>query len=184
MGCTFISKKIDGVYVIEPRVFEDARGHFFESYNAEDFKEFGLEYNWVQDNQSFSEYGTIRGLHFQKGKFAQAKLVRVLVGEVMDIAVDLRPDSKTYGKFVSAVLSSENKRQLLIPRGFAHGFSVLSETAVFAYKCDNIYNKESEGGIRWNCPEIGIDWGVPAKNQKLSQRDKLLPLFAEFDGGR
>ena len=134
-----ISTPIAGVYIVEPRVFEDARGYFFESYNKAKFEAAGLHYDFIQDNQSKSSYGTVRGLHFQKGEHAQAKLVRVLEGSVLDVAVDLRKGSPTYGKHVAVELSAENNRQLLIPRGFAHGFSVLSETAVFAYKCDNLY---------------------------------------------
>ena len=141
--------EIDGVFIIEPQVFEDERGYFFESYNKEKLKEQGIDYDFIQDNQSKSKYGTIRGIHFQKGEYAQAKLVRVLEGTVLDVAVDLRKDSPTFGKHVAVELSAENRRQLMIPRGFGHGFSVLSETAVFAYKCDNVYNKASEGGLRY-----------------------------------
>ena len=135
----FTKTKLEGVYIITPRIFTDTRGYFFESYSQKEFKDNGLSYNFVQDNQSFSKYGTIRGLHFQKGDFAQAKLVRVIQGEVLDVAVDLRKESPTYGQHVAVHLSDENQQQLLIPRGFAHGFSVLSDTAIFAYKCDNLY---------------------------------------------
>ena len=177
----FIKTEIEGVYIVEPRVFEDARGYFFESYSKAKFEAAGLHYDFIQDNQSKSSYGTVRGLHFQKGEHAQAKLVRVLEGTVLDVAVDLRKGSPTYGKYVAVELSAENKRQLLIPRGFAHGFSVLSETAVFAYKCDNLYCKEAEGGIRFDDPALGIDWGVEKGKELLSDKDKVLPFFTEFE---
>jgi len=177
---TFTETKIPGVYIITPKIFADTRGYFFESYNKEEFEKQGLFYNFVQDNQSFSRYGTIRGLHFQKGKHAQAKLVRVLSGEVLDVAVDLRPDSATYGQNVSVRLSSENQKQLLIPRGFAHGFSVLSETAVFAYKCDNFYCKEAEAGIRFNDPDLHIDWLIEKDKVNALPRDLNHPLLKDF----
>ena len=177
----FIRTEIEGVFVIEPRVFEDERGYFFESYSKAKFEAAGLHYDFIQDNQSKSSYGTIRGLHFQKGEHAQAKLVRVLEGAVLDVAVDLRKGSPTYGKHVAVELSAENKRQMLIPRGFAHGFSVLSETAVFDYKCDNQYCKESEGGIRYDDPQLAIDWKVEKGKELLSEKDRNLPLFAEFE---
>lgn len=177
----FIKTEIDGVYIIEPRVFPDARGYFFESYNREAFAAAGLNYDFVQDNQSKSSYGTIRGLHFQKGEHAQAKLVRVLAGTVLDVAVDLRKNSPTFGKHVAVELSAENNRQLMIPRGFAHGFSVLSETAVFAYKCDNFYCKASEGGLRFDDPALGIDWRVPAASALLSEKDKTNPFLKDFE---
>ena len=177
----FIKTEIDGVWILEPRVFEDSRGYFFEAYNQKEFEEHGLHYNFVQDNQSFSTYGTVRGLHFQKGEFAQAKLVRVIEGAVLDVAVDLRRNSPTFGKHVAVELSGENKRQLLIPRGFAHGFSVLSKTALFTYKCDNFYNKASEGGLLFNDPEVGVDWRVPEDKVVLSDKDKLNPRLAELD---
>ena len=176
-----IPASLPGLFIIEPRIFEDSRGYFFESWNREAFEKAGLHYEFVQDNESLSTYGTIRGLHFQKGEHAQAKLVRVLEGAVLDVAVDLRKGSPTYGKHVAVELSSENKRQLLIPRGFAHGFSVLSETAVFAYKCDNQYCKESEGGIRYDDPQLAIDWKVEKGKELLSEKDRNLPLFAEFE---
>ena len=175
-----IPVSLPGVFIIEPRIFEDSRGYFFESWNREAFEKAGLHYEFVQDNESLSTYGTIRGLHFQKGEHAQAKLVRVLKGVVLDVAVDLRKDSPTYGKYVAVELSAENKRQLLIPRGFAHGFSVLSETAVFAYKCDNQYCKESDGGIRYDDPQLAIDWKVEKGKELLSEKDRKLPLFAEL----
>lgn len=174
-----INTAIEGVYVIEPQVFEDNRGYFFESYNKQKMDEAGLKYNFVQDNQSMSQYGTIRGIHFQKGEFAQAKLVRVLEGTVLDVAVDLRKGSKTFGKYVAVELSAENKRQLMIPRGFGHGFSVLSETAVFTYKCDNVYNKESEGGIRFDDPDIHVDWKIKPEEAILSEKDKNAPFLKD-----
>ena len=176
-----INTAIEGVYIIEPQVFEDNRGYFFESYNKQKMDEAGLKYDFIQDNQSMSKYGTIRGIHFQKGDFAQAKLVRVLEGTVLDVAVDLRKGSKTFGKHVAVELSAENKRQLMIPRGFGHGFSVLSETAVFTYKCDNVYNKASEGGIRFDDPIIGIDWGEAVREELLSQKDMKAPLLYDSD---
>lgn len=176
----FIETDIEGVFIVEPRVFPDARGHFFESWNRAAFEAAGLHYDFVQDNQSLSSRGTIRGLHFQKGKHAQAKLVRVIAGTVLDVAVDLRAGSPTFGRHVAAELSGENFRQLLIPRGFAHGFSVLSETAVFAYKCDNFYCREAEGGVRFDDPALGIDWRVPASERLLSDKDKTLPFLEDF----
>ena len=176
-----IPASLPGVFIIEPRIFEDSRGYFFESWNREAFEKAGLHYEFVQDNESLSTYGTIRGLHFQKGEHAQAKLVRVLEGTVLDVAVDLRKGSPTYGEHVAVELSAENKRQLLIPRGFAHGFSVLSETAVFIYMCDNQYSKESEGGIRYDDPKLAIDWKVEKGKELLSEKDRALPLFAELE---
>lgn len=171
--------EIDGVVIIEPQVFEDERGYFFESYNQAKMEEAGLHYNFIQDNQSKSCYGTVRGIHFQKGEFAQAKLVRVLEGVVLDVAVDLRKNSPTFGKYVAVELSAENKKQLMIPRGFGHGFSVLSKTAVFAYKCDNVYNKASEGGIRFDDADIGVDWKINPKDAILSEKDKNAPLLKD-----
>lgn len=171
---------IDGVVIIEPQVFEDERGYFFESYNQAKMEEAGLHYNFIQDNQSKSCYGTVRGIHFQKGEFAQAKLVRVLEGVVLDVAVDLRKNSPTFGKYVAVELSAENKKQLMIPRGFGHGFSVLSKTAVFAYKCDNVYNKASEGGIRFDDADIGVDWKINPKDAILSEKDKNAPLLKDI----
>lgn len=175
----FTKTEIEGVYVIEPKVFGDNRGYFMETYNEQEFKNNGLYYNFVQDNQSKSKKGVLRGLHFQK-THPQAKLVRVLEGEVFDVAVDLRKGSKTYGKWVGVILSEENKKQFMIPRGFAHGFVVLSETAVFAYKCDDFYHPEDEGGIMWNDPDINIEW--PYKGELLlSEKDKVHPLLKEID---
>ena len=170
---------LDGVVIIEPQVFEDARGYFFESWNKAKMEEAGLNYDFIQDNQSKSCYGTIRGIHFQKGEFSQAKLVRVLQGTVLDVAVDLRKDSKTFGQHVAVELSAENNRQLMIPRGFGHGFSVLTPTAVFAYKCDNVYNKASEAGIRFDDPALGIDWKVKPEEADLSDKDKILPFLKD-----
>ena len=176
----FIKTAIEGVFIIEPRIFTDERGYFFESYNKAAFEAAGLHYDFVQDNQSKSVYGTVRGLHFQKGEHSQAKLVRVLQGTVLDVAVDLRRSSPTYGQYVSVELSAENNRQVLIPRGFAHGFSVLSETAIFAYKCDNLYCKESEGGIRFDDPTLAIDWRIDMAHALTSEKDTRLPYLAEF----
>lgn len=176
----FIPTKIKDVVMFEPRIFTDDRGYFFETYNEKLFNDNGITAKFVQDNQSKSSYGVIRGLHFQKGEHAQAKLVRVLQGSVLDVAVDLRAGSETYGKYVAVELSDVNNLQLFIPRGFAHGFSVLSRTAVFAYKCDNLYCKESEGGIDCNDPDLGIDWQIPAEDRVLSEKDKLHPLFKDF----
>lgn len=169
---------LKGCFVLEPKVFSDSRGSFFESFNQSVFEELtGRSGRFVQDNQSTSVYGVIRGLHFQQGEHAQAKLVRVLEGSVLDVAVDLRPESATYGQWFSITLSAENHLQLYIPRGFAHGFSVLSPTAVFAYKCDNGYHKASEGGIRYDDPVLNIDWKIPAEHVSLSDKDLLLPLL-------
>lgn len=176
----FIPTKIKDVVIFEPRIFTDDRGYFFETYNEKLFNDNGITAKFVQDNQSKSSYGVIRGLHFQKGEHAQAKLVRVLQGSVLDVAVDLRAGSETYGKYVAVELSDVNNLQLFIPRGFAHGFSVLSRTAVFAYKCDNLYCKESEGGIDCNDPDLGIDWQIPAEDRVLSEKDRLHPLFKDF----
>jgi len=170
---------LDGVVIIEPQVFEDARGYFFESWNKAKMEEAGLNYDFIQDNQSKSCYGTIRGIHFQKGEFSQAKLVRVLQGTVLDVAVDLRKDSKTFGQHVAVELSAENNRQLMIPRGFGHGFSVLTPTVVFAYKCDNVYNRASEAGIRFDDPALGIDWKVKPEEAVLSDKDKILPFLKD-----
>ena len=166
---------LKGCYIIEPRVFKDDRGYFFESFNQKAFEELiGQNVHFVQDNQSFSQCGVIRGIHFQKGAHAQAKLVRVLEGEVLDVAVDLREGSPTYGQHVAVRLNAENNRQLFVPRGFGHGFSVLSERAVFAYKCDNYYHKASEGGIVYNDPTLAIDWGIPEEKIQVSEKDLLL----------
>ena len=168
---------IKDVFIIEPKVYGDYRGYFMETYKESDFKEAGLDYKFIQDNQSKSKKGVLRGLHFQK-TFPQAKLVRVLEGEVYDVAVDLRKDSPTYGKYVGVLLSEENKKMFMIPRGFAHGFVVLSETATFTYKCDELYHPEDEGGIMWNDPEIGIEW-PKVEEVLLSEKDKKHPLLKE-----
>ena len=168
----FIKTDIDGVMVVVPRVFQDARGYFFESYNEAEFIKNGIPNKFVQDNQSRSVYGVVRGLHCQLGEFAQAKLVRVLQGRVLDVAVDVRHGSPTFGRHVAVELSDENMRQLFIPRGFLHGFSVLSETAVFAYKCDNLYAPQAEFGVRFDDPDIGIDWQIPADKIIVSDKDK------------
>lgn len=168
--------KLKGCYIIDPKVINDGRGYFMESYNENTFiNALGIEVKFVQDNESFSTKGVLRGLHYQTGNFAQAKLVRVIQGEVLDVAVDIRPDSPTYGKYEAVVLSGENKKQFFIPRGFAHGFLVLSETATFFYKCDNFYNKESEGGIIYNDSQIGIDWGLLEERLVISEKDMKLP---------
>lgn len=168
---------ISGVSVITPDLFGDNRGYFMETYNENEFKENGLDYTFVQDNQSKSKKGVLRGLHFQK-THPQAKLVRVLEGEVLDVAVDLRKGSKTYGKWVGVVLSEENKKMFMIPRGFAHGFVVLSDTATFAYKCDEFYHPEDEGGIAWNDPDVAIDWQYEGE-PLLSEKDKKHPTLKE-----
>jgi len=174
----FIATALEGCYIIEPKVFADERGYFMESFNENTFqKGTGTSSHFVQDNQSFSSKGVLRGLHYQVGEHAQAKLIRVLSGEVLDIAVDIRPNSKTYGEYVSIVLSGENQKQLFIPRGFAHGFLVLSDTATFFYKCDNFYNKESEGGIIYNDPTLNIDWGFSEKDLLISEKDKVQPTL-------
>lgn len=167
--------------ICNPKVHKDDRGHFYESFNLKKFKEkSGLSPSFVQDNQSLSSFGVLRGLHFQKGEFAQAKLVRVLNGEVLDVVVDLRKDEPTFGQSFSIVLSSSNKTQLFIPRGFAHGFLVLSTEATFFYKCDNGYNKESELGLKYNDPKLGINWHLPQEDIVLSDKDTLLPDWSEL----
>jgi len=168
-----------GLMIIEPIVLEDARGYFFESYNQKIFETAGLNYNWVQDNQSRSTYGVVRGLHYQLNPHAQAKLVRVVTGTILDVAVDLRKGSPTYGKCYCVELSDQNRLQLLIPRGFAHGFSVLSESAEVLYKCDQLYNRASEASIIYNDPVLQIDWKIPAKDILLSHKDIDHPAFAE-----
>ncbi len=179
MGKICVTKTdIKDLVVIEPKVFEDDRGYFFESYNKNDFINEGLEYDFVQDNQSLSTKGVLRGLHYQIN-YPQAKLVRVLTGSVFDVAVDLRNDSKTYGKWFGIVLSEDNKKQLLIPRGFAHGFVVLSDIAVFCYKCDDFYHPNDEGGIIWNDPDIEIKWPISEK-PILSEKDCKHPFFADI----
>ena len=172
---------IEDLLVITPNAFEDDRGYFFESYSEASFAKNGINIKFIQDNQSFSKYGVIRGLHFQKAPYAQTKLVRVLQGEILDVAVDTRKNSKTYGQHFSIVLSSENKKQLLVPKGFAHGFSVLSETAMVSYKVDEVYNKESEGGIRYDDPALGIDWKVQTSDVIVSEKDVILGTINDLD---
>jgi dTDP-4-dehydrorhamnose 3,5-epimerase len=171
----FIKTELPDLLVFEPKVFEDSRGYFFESYNANVFKEAGIDIAFVQDNQSSSAYGVIRGLHFQLNPHAQSKLVRVLSGRILDVAVDLRKGSPTFGKSFTIELSAENKKQLFVPRGFAHGFSVLSERAEVMYKCDAFYHKQSEGGIRFDDPVLNIDWQIPLEKAVVSDKDTILP---------
>ncbi|GAA4830413.1 dTDP-4-dehydrorhamnose 3,5-epimerase [Algivirga pacifica] len=174
--------KLSGCYIIEPKVFGDERGYFFESFNKKQFEEVtGLSVDFVQDNQSSSRYGVLRGLHLQYGDAAQAKLVRVLSGEVLDVAVDLRPESETYGQHVAVKLTAENRKQLFIPRGFAHGFVVVSEQAEFFYKCDNFYNPKAEGGVIYNDQSLNIDWGIPEEDMIISEKDQQLPTFSSFE---
>ena len=168
---------IKDLKIIEPKVFGDQRGYFFETWKKSDFEVSGIDFNPVQQNESSSTYGVVRGLHFQLNPYSQAKLVRCVVGKVLDVAVDVRKDSPTFGKHFSVELSEENKRQFLIPRGFAHGFSVLSDYAVFSYLCDNVYNKESEGGIIFNDPELAIDWKIPQDQMILSDKDTKHPTL-------
>jgi len=181
-----IETALDGVFILEPRVFGDARGYFFESWSKRNFDaqvamrvapEHGIEF--VQDNESKSSYGVVRGLHFQKGCHSQSKLLRVVVGKVLDVAVDVRKGSPTFGKHVAVELTADNHRQLFIPRGFAHGFSVLSQEAVFQYKCDSFYCPESEGAVAWDDPDLGIDWGVPADKVLLSAKDAAHPRLKD-----
>ena len=174
----FSRAKIPDVIIIEPQVFSDERGYFFESFKQNELNEFlGYDVNFCQDNESKSTYGVLRGLHYQEPPFAQAKLVRVIQGSVLDVAVDIRKNSSTFGKHISIELNDQNKKQLFIPRGFAHGFVVLSETAVFAYKVDNYYNEESDRGIAFNDPELGIDWKINNQDLQISFKDKKQPFF-------
>lgn len=176
----FIETEIPGVVIFEPRVFEDSRGYFYESYNEQVFHDAGITNKFVQDNQSRSVKGVLRGLHFQRDPMAQAKLVRVTEGEVLDVAVDIRKGSPTYGKHVSVRLSAQNRKQLFIPRGFAHGFVVLSETAEFFYKCDNLYSKEHDAGIRFDDPSLGIDWLLEKDLLMVSEKDTGLPWLKDL----
>lgn len=176
---TAIETKLKGCFIIEPKVLEDHRGYFFESFNQNKFNDLiGKNIYFVQDNESFSSKGVLRGLHFQAGEYAQAKLVRVVKGSVLDVVVDIRKDSPTFSKHFSIELSEKNKTQLFIPRGFAHGFIVLSDTAVFAYKCDNFYNKASEQGLRYDDPSLGIDWKFPQHEFIVSDKDLVLPTLS------
>ena len=174
-----LETEIKGVVIIEPDVFEDARGYFFESFSQERFDKAVRPVRFVQDNESMSSYGVLRGLHYQKGRHAQSKLVRCVKGAVLDVAVDIRKGSPTFGKHVAVELSEKNRRQLFIPRGFAHGFSVLSDTAIFQYKCDSLYAPQSEGAIAWDDPDIGIDWQIPAGAVLLSAKDKAHPRLKD-----
>ena len=175
----FIQTPIADLLIFEPKVFEDSRGYFFESFNLQTFKAEGIEINFVQDNQSSSQYGVIRGLHYQLHPFAQAKLIRVLTGTILDVAVDIRKGSPSFGKSFSVELSAENKKQLFLPAGFAHGFSVLSDHAEVFYKCDSFYNKEKEAGILYDDVSLNIDWKIQKGKEIVSEKDKGLPVFAE-----
>ena len=177
----YIETEIQGVYVLEPRVFQDARGYFMETWNQADFDKHVGKVTFIQDNESKSSYGVLRGLHYQKGEFSQAKLVRVIKGRVLDVAVDIRRSSPTFGKYVLAELSEENKRQLFIPRGFAHGFLVLSDEAVFTYKVDNVYAPQAEAGIKWNDEDIAIEWPIDPKDLILSEKDTRALSLKEAD---
>ena len=176
-----IKTTIEGVYIIEPKVFGDARGYFFESFSEREFKEKVGDIHFVQDNESMSKYGVMRGLHFQRPPYAQSKLVRCVKGKVIDVAVDIRKGSPTYGQHVATLLTEENHRQFFIPQGFAHGFAVLSESAVFQYKCDNFYHPEADGGISILDESLGIDWGLAMEEALLSEKDTKHPKLAEFD---
>ena len=175
-----IKTPIDGLLIIEPKVFGDARGYFFESFSERDFAAAVGPVKFVQDNESKSRYGVIRGLHFQKAPFAQSKLVRVVSGAVLDVAVDIRPGSKTFGQYFSVELTGENHRQFFIPKGFAHGFSVLSEEVVFQYKCDEFYHPEAEGAVAWDDPDLAIDWRIPAEDVILSEKDRRHPALSSL----
>ena len=176
-----IKTAIEGVFIIEPRLFKDDRGYFFESFSQRKFNEKVRKVNFVQDNESKSSYGVLRGLHFQKPPYAQSKLVRVIKGAVLDVAVDIRKGSPTFGKYVSVELTEDNHRQFFIPRGFAHGFSVLTDEVIFQYKCDNFYHPEAEGAIVWNDTELKIDWKIPIEKITLSEKDKAYPNFMDQD---
>ena len=176
-----IKTEIEGLLIVEPRIFRDDRGYFYESFSQREFEENVCRTTFVQDNQSMSSYGVVRGLHFQKPPFCQSKLVRCIKGAVLDVAVDIRKGSPTFGKYVAVELTEDNHRQFFVPRGFAHGFAVLSEVAVFQYKCDNYYNKESEGAIAWNDEQIAVDWRLPSEKVILSEKDKLSKPLAEAE---
>ncbi len=176
-----IETGIQGLVLVLPRIFSDARGSFFESFSQREFDENVAKVTFVQDNQSFSKYGVVRGLHFQREPFAQSKLVRVVSGRVLDVVVDLRKDSQSFGKVFSVELSDENHLQLFIPKGFAHGFSVLSPEAIFQYKCDEYYAPDSEGGIAWDDPDLNIDWGLPVEDIIVSSKDALNPKFRDLN---
>lgn len=176
-----ISTHIPGVVIIEPRLFKDDRGYFFESFSERDFNTQVREVKFVQDNESMSSYGVMRGLHFQRPPYTQSKLVRCVKGAVLDVAVDIRKGSPTYGQYVAVELTEENHRQFFVPRGFAHGFAVLSETAIFQYKCDNFYHPEADGGISILDDSLGIDWHIPTDHAILSEKDTKHPLLKDFD---
>ena len=176
-----IETTLPGVLIVEPKVFGDARGYFFESWNQAAFETAGITNKWVQDNESRSGFGVLRGLHYQAAPYTQAKIVRAFTGTVLDVVVDIRKGSPTYGKHIAVELSGENKRQLYIPRGFAHGFAVLSDEAVFAYKCDNVYMPSSERGIMFNDPDLAIDWRIAPDKILLSEKDKKHPAFAKIE---
>lgn len=170
---------LEGLLIIEPRLFQDGRGFFTETYNAERYRRFGIEPDFVQDNMSLSSYGVLRGLHYQVYPYCQSKLVYVIEGSVLDVAVDMRKNSPTYGRYVSVELNSDNRRQFFIPHGFAHGFAVLSDTALLAYKCDNFYAPDHEAGIRFDDKDLNIDWKIPSDKLVLSDKDKILPAFKD-----
>ncbi|MBT3236623.1 MAG: dTDP-4-dehydrorhamnose 3,5-epimerase [Bdellovibrionales bacterium] len=176
----FIKTEIEGLTLVKPRVFEDDRGHFFESYNQESMKEGDINCNFIQDNQSYSCYGTIRGMHLQTGEYAQSKLVRVIKGAVLDVVADVRPQSTTFGKWFSVKLTDSNYQQLFIPKGMAHGFAVLSQDAIFQYKVDNYYHQLSESGFKFDDPELNIDWLLPINERITSSKDQKLPSFSDF----
>lgn len=176
-----IKTEIEGLVIVEPRIFRDDRGYFYESFSQREFEEEVCRTTFVQDNQSMSSYGVVRGLHFQKPPFCQSKLVRCIKGAVLDVAVDIRKGSPTFGKYVAVELTEDNHRQFFVPRGFAHGYAVLSGVAVFQYKCDNYYNKESEGAIAWNDEQIAVDWRLPSEKVILSEKDKLSKPLAEAE---
>lgn len=172
-----IELEIKGLYIIEPKIFEDDRGYFYESYNRDQLLKYGIDIDFVQDNQSLSHKNVLRGLHYQNEPYGQDKLVRVIKGSVIDVAVDIREGSPTYGKWVKVFLSEKNKLSFLIPKGFAHGFITLEDNTIFSYKCSNVYNKQSEGGIIWNDPTIDIDWGVDIEDIIISDKDSILPMI-------
>ena len=177
----YIQTEIDGVWLIEPKVLRDERGYFMEAFKEEEFKMHIGDVHFIQDNESKSSFGVLRGLHYQKGEYCQSKLVRVIKGKVLDVAVDIRKGSPTFGQHVAVELTGENHRQLFIPRGFAHGFAVLSDEVLFQYKCDNFYAPQSEGGIAWNDPDLNIDWRIPKDKIILSEKDKIHPILKEHE---
>lgn len=180
---TIQETQFEGLLVIQPQLFADERGYFYESYNKKVFRRNGILNNFRQDNQALSQYGVLRGLHFQKEPYAQSKLVRAVLGKILDVAVDIRQGSPTFGQAFSIELSSENHLQVLIPKGFAHGYSVLSETALIQYKCDAYYSNKHEGGVRWDDPTLGIDWKIPQDKMIVSEKDRVLPLLKDCHSG-